>query len=91
MIARLLNWLLPLYIFLLPWQARFIFLKYSLTEPFYGDKSLYATDLLFFALLGVWIVWVRGQRAQIQELLKSKWLRGAVLAMAIVFVYSAIS
>lgn len=91
MITRVLNWLLPLYIFLLPWQARFIFLKYSLTEPFYGDKSLYATDLLFFILLGVWIVWVHSQRAQIQELLKSKWLRRAIFALAIVFAYSALS
>ncbi len=44
-----------LYLFLLPWQARYLFSEYSLETPFYGGLSLYATDLLFALLLIVWI------------------------------------
>lgn len=55
---KLLSWLLPAYVFLLPWQARWIFAEYANATPFYGGLGIYATDLLFVILLIVWIAWM---------------------------------
>lgn len=54
----LLRWGLPLFVFLLPWQTRYIFAEYSTEFPLYGDASLYATDLFFLILLAVWLFWM---------------------------------
>ena len=45
------------YIFLLPWQARYIFAEYSLSVPFYGGLAVYITDILFALLVILWIWW----------------------------------
>lgn len=57
-----LEWLLPLYVLLLPWQARWIITPFSSDAPRYGDLSMYATDALFFALVACWFFYLRAER-----------------------------
>lgn len=59
-----LEWLLPLYILLLPWQARFIIAPFSVDIPRYGDLSTYATDVLFVALVACWFFYLRRERSK---------------------------
>lgn len=60
---KILRWGLPLFFFVLPWQVRYIFAEYGSAFPYYSDASLYAYDLLFLALFGVWVAWmIKGRR-----------------------------
>lgn len=91
MINKLLSWLLPLYVFLLPWQARYIIAEYSQGTPFYGDRSLYVTDVLFLAMLIVWILWLRKNRDTVRQQFKRPWMRRLALCLLGLLAFAAIS
>lgn len=57
-IECMLRWGLLLFIFLLPWQTRYIFAEYGPAFPLYGDASLYATDILFIIIFALYIIWM---------------------------------
>ncbi|MDO8581461.1 MAG: O-antigen ligase family protein [bacterium] len=62
--------LLILFIFLIPWQARFILRAGELGDSFweYGTVALYATDVLFVVILllsGIW--WIKNQKSKIKN------------------------
>lgn len=57
-LENIIRWAIPLYIFLLPWQARYIFEKFSTGFQYYGDLSFYLTDGLFLLILILWGVWM---------------------------------
>lgn len=77
--------ILAIFVFLLPWQTRYIFglsvLSGSFTE--FGTLSLYATQ--FFLVLGLALVYLlRGSPVIDARYRRSLWLGGAVLVAAIV-------
>ena len=57
MLQRLLTILLSLYIFLIPWQARWVLHAGTLNGGFweYGAVSIYASDVLFFVIILLWL------------------------------------
>lgn len=59
-----LGWALLLYVFLLPWQARYIIADYSLAIPVYGDLSVYILDGLFILLVLTWFIWLVRQKTK---------------------------
>lgn len=61
-LGRVLRWGLPLLVFLLPWQTRYIFAEYSVEFPLYGGASLYGIDILFVVLFAVWLAWMMMDR-----------------------------
>lgn len=81
MINKLLKYSIPLYIFLLPWQARYLFFEYSLENPFYGGLSFYLTDILFCLIALIWLAWVWTKRKGMMARLSS--LSKPVLALLI--------
>ncbi len=88
-VAGLLEWLVPLYIFLLPWQARFIIAPFSVDLPRYGDLSVYVTDWMFFALVLLWFFYLRTERNKPHP----EWrrLRPVILSVLAVFAFATIS
>lgn len=88
-VAGLLEWLVPLYIFLLPWQARFIIAPFSVDLPRYGDLSVYVTDWLFLVLVLLWFFYLRAERNKPHP----EWrrLRPVILTVLALFAYATIS
>ena len=86
---RWLEWLLPLYVFMLPWQARFIIVLFGYDVPRYGDLSVYATDVLFFALIVIWFLYLRAERRKPH----GDWrrLRLPLLGVLAIFLYATAS
>lgn len=58
-IQKIINWGFYLFVFLLPWQTRWMFKPGELNGGFweYGTFSLYATDIFLLALLLLFIFW----------------------------------
>lgn len=90
-LEKFLSWLLPLYIFLLPWQARYIIAEYSTSAPYYGDRSFYVTDVLFLVLLSIWVLWLRKNKLVIREQLQTKWTRRLVLGLLGLWAFALLS
>lgn len=86
---KLLNWFLPAYVFLLPWQARLILTDFSAALPRYGSLSIYATDMLFWVLAVVWIVHMHREKGKAHE----DWrrLRLPLAIVLVFFTYAGIS
>lgn len=84
-----LEWLLPAYLFLIPWQARYIIAPFSAEIPRYGDWSLYVTDALFLALVVLWFFYLRAERNKPHGDWHS--LRLPLAAALVFFVYAFVS
>jgi hypothetical protein len=82
---KILSTLLPLYIFLLPWQARYIFAEYSNVTPYFGGLGLYVTDLLFVLLLLVWTYWMWTERKRFPKLAETRDWRLGLLMLFLLF------
>lgn len=90
MLKKLLNYSITLYIFLLPWQVRFLFSEYSMQTPYYGGLSVYITDLLFLLVVGIWLFWFFKNRRLLQQKLKMKTKQQAiVLGLFLLFILYA--
>lgn len=70
--SKLLSSLLTIYVFLIPWQARWIFAEYSNAFPFYGGLGIYVTDILFVITVGIWIAWMIKQPKEIPWFAKTR-------------------
>lgn len=83
------HWSLLLYVFLIPWRARWIFTEYSVVFPFYGDLSLYITDILFVIVFALWGVFAyKNRKSVMQKVKKHKWIW---IFVFLFLVYSALS
>ncbi len=88
-VRELLNWLLPGYVFLLPYQARLILTTFDAATPRYGDLSVYVTDGIFWVLAITWFVYLIKEHGKAHP----EWrrLRLPIAVVLVFFAYAALS
>lgn len=89
-LEKILTWGIALFIFLLPWQARYLFTTTPGTELLLSFYHISVIDLFFLVLLLPWTFWLISKRKKLSSRISSLEKKHLILAFTFV-AYTAIS